>query len=135
MNRSLSVDLILHGGMLLGLSILAHNLSPHAAAITLWAGIAGGVVSALLGVLGLRGCPIRRWSIAAMTVLSIVLFAQAVTSWLALKAGVKDAKSAALILTLLCVVAFGQLVNLIQNRSGLPFADEPEHRDETGHDD
>src|SRR5688572_29162693 len=112
MNKSLSVDLILYGGILLGLSILVHHFYPNAAATTLWIGIGGGALSALLGVLGLRGYPVRRWSIAAMIILSIVLFAQAVASWLASKPGVKDAKSGALILTLLSVFAVGQLVNL-----------------------
>lgn len=121
MKTSLAVDLVLYGAMLVGLSILAHRLSPHGVTTTLWVGITGGASSVLLGGLGLRGYPVRRWAIGAMAILSIVLLAQTVFGWLAVKAGVESAKSAALILTVLSVFAVGQLVNLIQNRSGLPF--------------
>jgi hypothetical protein len=100
MNTSLSVDLLLYGGMLLGLSLIAHHLSPHCAATTLWVGLAGGVLSALLGVLGLRGYPVRRWAIVAMTVLALVLLVQAVIVWLAPTEAVEAVKPASLILTL-----------------------------------
>ena len=129
MNKSLSVDSFLYGGMVLGLSILVHHFCPNAAATTLWFGIPGGALCALLGVLGLRGYPVRRWALATMTILSIVLVAQAIIGWLAVKAGVEAAKSAAMVLTLLWVFAVGQLANLIQNRSGLPFDAEPEDRE------
>lgn len=121
MSTSLSVDLVLYAFMLVGLSILAHHTFPHCDAATLWVGIAGGVLAALLGVFGLRGYPLRRWAIAAITVLSLVLLVQAVSTWLAMKAGVESVKPASLIPTLVCVFAVGQLVNLIQNRSGLLF--------------
>lgn len=119
MNTSLCVDLLLYGGMLLGLSIVAHHLSPHCAATTLWVGIAGGVLSAILGVLGLRGYPLRRCAIGAMTILSLVLLVQAVSAWLAIREDVEGVKAASLIPTLLWAFAVGQLVNLIQNRNGL----------------
>jgi len=134
MNTSLSVDLLLYGGMLFGLSILAHHLSPHVVATTLWVSIVGGTLCALFGVFGLRGYHVRRWAIGAMAILSIVLLAQTVFGWLAVKAGVEAAKSAALILTVLWVFAIGQLVNLIQNKSSLPFNDDQEHHDPTGRD-
>jgi hypothetical protein len=121
MNTSLSVDSLIYAVLLPGMSFLAHHLSPHAAGTTLWVGIAGGVLSAVLGVIGLQGYPIRRWAIVAMTVLSIVLLEQTVTAWLTVRGGVEAIKSVALILTVLLVLAVGQLVNLIQNRSGLLF--------------
>ena len=129
MKTSLSADLLLYGVMLLGLSMLAHHLSPHGVATTLWVGITGGASSALLGVLGLCGYTVRRWAIAAMAILSIVLLAQAVIGWLAVKAGVEAAKSGALILSLLLVFAVGQLVNLIQKWRGLLVSEDRNDRD------
>ena len=57
---------------------------------------------------------------AAMAILSIVLIAQTVVAWLAVKAGVEAAKALAILLTVLSGLAVGQLANLIQNRSGSP---------------
>jgi hypothetical protein len=131
MNKSLSVDLLLYGGMLIGLSILAHHLFPNGVATTLWIDIAGGATSVLLGGLGLRGYSVRRWAIGVMVILSIVLLAQTVSGWLAVKAGVEAAKSAAMIPSLLFVFGIGQLANLIQNRSGLPFSADKKPRDPT----
>ena len=119
MNTSLSVDFVLYAFMLVGLSLLAHHYAPHCAATTLPVGIAGGVLSALLGVLGLLGYLLRRRAIVAMTVLSVVLLAQAVSAWLAIKQGVEEVKPASLIPTFLGVFAVVQLVTLVQNRSGL----------------
>ena len=115
--------------MLLGLSILAQRFVPHAAAMTLWVGIVGAVLCALLGVLGLCRYPVRRWAILTMTILSIVLLPQTVIGWLAVKAGVEAAKSAAMVLTILWVFAVGQLVNLIQNRNGLAHNADTKDRD------
>ncbi len=129
MSTGLSVDLLLYGFMLLGLSIVAHHLFPHCALTTLPMGIAGGILSALLGVLGLRGHPVRRWAIVAMTILSLVLLVQVVSAWLAILEGVAAVQRVSLIPTLLWVFAVGQLVNLLQNRSGLPFdSNEGNHR-------
>jgi hypothetical protein len=135
MNRSLSVDLLLYGGMLFGLSIVAHNLFPLAT--TLWIDIAGGVISALLGILGLLGGAVRRWATVVLTVLSIALFPQSVIGWLAVKADVEAAKPVAVILTVLWVLAVGQLLNLIQNQHNLLFGPDIENHgpgnDEGGH--
>ena len=133
MNTNLSVDLLLYGGLLLGLSIVTHQLSPHCAATTLWVGIAGGALSALLAVLGLLGYPVRRWAIVAMTVLSVVLLVQAIRSWLAVEEGAEAVKPVSLIPTLLCVFAVGQLVNLIQNRRGLYLDSSERDHDSTAH--
>lgn len=128
MSTGHSVDLLLYSFMLLGLSIVAHHLSPHCDAATLWVGIAGGVLSALLGVLGVSGYPVRRGALVAMTILSLVLLVQAISGWMAIQAGVAAVQPVSLIPTLLGVFAVGQLVNLIRNRSGLPLeANEGDH--------
>jgi hypothetical protein len=128
MRTSLSVDLVLYAFMLVGLSILARHSSPHCDASTLWVGITGGVLAALLGIFGLRGYPLRRWAIRVITILSLVLLVQAVNGWLAIWEGVAAVQPASLIPTLLWVLCVGQLVNLIQNRSGLFFdANEGDH--------
>ena len=131
MSTSRSVDFVLYAFMLVGLSLLAHHYAPHCAATTLPVGIAGGVLSALLGVLGLLGYPLRQWPIVAMTVLSLVLLAQAVSAWLAIKQGVEEVKPASLIPTLLWLFAVVHLVNLIQNRSGLIVDSSKENHNST----
>jgi hypothetical protein len=129
MSTSLSVDLLLYGGLLTGFSALAYCLSPQAAPTTLWVGIPGGLLAALLGVLGLRGHALRRWAIVVMAVLSIALLAQAVTGWRAFKAGVEAANQVALILIVLWGFAVVQLMNLIQDRQGLLFDAGPKSHD------
>jgi hypothetical protein len=132
MNKSLSVDSILCGGIFLGSSILVHRIFPDAVTTALWIGIGGAALSVLLGVLGLLGYAVRRPAILAMTLLVILLFLQTVASWLAAKAGVTGAKSGAMIFTFLSAFASVHLVNLIQNRNAF-FNDEPQHRDRNKH--
>lgn len=129
MKTSLSVDLLLYGGMLLGLGVLAQHWSVQAVTAAQWVGCTGGVVSGLLGVLGLRGCPVRRWSIVAMAVLSLVLLAQTVTGWVAVRAEVEAASTAALVQTVLWVFAAVQLLNLIQDKERFPFNANREQHD------
>jgi len=114
MNVSLDFDLLLYGVMLVGLGVLAHRLAPDFGTATMITGIAGGVLAAFWGVLGLRGFRQRIWPIGTLVVLDIVLLVQAITAWLAIKGGTEAVKPVALILTLLLAFGIGQLVNFLQ---------------------
>jgi len=114
MNVVLSLDLILYGLILAGLSVLAHCLAPDLVHTTLITGVAGGVLTSLWGVLGLRGFRRRVLPTVTLGVLAVVLLAQTVNAWSAMKTGVPAAKPVAVILTVLAVFAIGQLVNLVQ---------------------
>jgi hypothetical protein len=125
------VDLMLYAVMLVVLSIVAHRFPPHGVVTILPVGVVGGLFSALLGVLGMLGYPMRRWAIRAMTVLSVLLLAQAVGTWQVIKESGEGMKPASLIPTLLWLFAVGQLVNLLQNRSSVLFGSDEGDRDAT----
>jgi hypothetical protein len=117
MNVNLDFDLLLYGVMLAVFGVLAHWLAPDYGSGALMTGIAGGVLAAFWGVLGLRGFRRRIWPIGTLIVLDIALLVQAVNAWLAIKAGTAALKPAAIILTLLLAFGLGQLVNFLQWRS------------------
>jgi hypothetical protein len=117
MNVSLDFDLVLYGMMLAALGVLAHWLAPDHGHAALMTGIAGGVLAAFWGVLGLRGFRRRIWPVGTLIVLDMVLLVQAIKAWLAIKNGTEALKPVALILTLLLTFGIGQLVNFLQGRS------------------
>jgi hypothetical protein len=133
MSRGLSVDLVLYAFMLVGLSIVAQRFSPHGVATILPVGLAGGLLAALLGLFGLLGRLQRRRAIVAITVLSLVLLAQAFGTWLAIWQGGAPVKPASLIPTLLWLSSVGQLLNLIQSRSDPPTGSRTGDRGSTDH--
>lgn len=114
MKFSLSLDLLVYGVMLLGLSLVGHRLAPEFAGPLLVIGIGGGVLTAGWGVLGLRGICRRVWPIMTLTLIGLLLLVQAVKAWLALKDGAEGLKPVAVIISLLAFLAFGELLNLIQ---------------------
>lgn len=116
MNVNLDLDLLLYGVMLVAFGVLAYWLAPEFGYAILITGIAGGVLAAFWGVLGLWRFRRRIWPIGTLIVLDIVLLVQAVNAWLAIKEGNAALKPVALILTLLLAFGIGQLVNLVHER-------------------
>lgn len=129
MNFSLSLDLLLYGLMLVGLSLVAHRIAPDFAGTTLTIGVAGGVFTMLWGVLGLRGFRQRAWPIVTLTIVAVLLLVQAVKAWLALRAGGEALKPVAVILSVLVMFAIGQLMNLAQSGRNLriKFGDDTDN--------
>ncbi len=114
MNENLDFDLLLYGVMLAVFGVLAHRLAPDFGYATMITGIAGGVLVAFWGVLGLRGFRRRIWPIGTLVGLDILLLVQSITVWLAIKGGIVALKPVALIPTLLLAFGIGQLLNFLQ---------------------
>ncbi len=113
---NLDFDLLIFGTAVAAMGVLAHRLAPDFGDATLIAGIAGGALAVFWGVLGLRGFRRRIWPIATLTILNLVLLAQAVRAWMTVKGGTDALKPVALILTMMLAFGIVQLLNFMRER-------------------
>jgi hypothetical protein len=120
MSLEVAVDLLACGGLLAGLCLLARCLEPGFPGVTLFAGLVGGALSVLWGVLGWRTGCCRMGAIVTLAVEGGVLAAQAVKSW---GPSVEDASNGRMVSSLMAVLVVccaSMLVNLIRNKAGRP---------------
>jgi hypothetical protein len=87
MSRTLSIDLLAYALFLTGLSVLAQRLAPAFGMTSVITGIVGGALLASCAVLAIRGHPRQRWALLTLVVLAVVLLAQAVSAWIAVRGG------------------------------------------------
>ena len=102
--------LVGYGAVLAVLGLLAQRLAPDFAGTSLLAGLVGGGVCALLGVLGLLEKPRRGWSILAMSIIGLLLLTQAVHHWMPSGATPRDTRSVALITTAMFLATVATLM-------------------------
>jgi len=114
MNTDLDFDLVLYGGILLGVGALAHRIAPGVEHAVLISGVGGGAAAMFWGVLGLRGFRRRIWPISTLIVLDLVLLVGAGGAWLQMKNGNEGLKKLAVILTVLLVLGMGQLAGYLR---------------------
>jgi hypothetical protein len=81
LSLELTLDLVVCGVSLAGLSLLARYLRPDFPLPTLGAGLGGGALCVLWGVWGLRGVWCRRSALVTLAVLAVLFAAQAAASW------------------------------------------------------
>jgi uncharacterized membrane protein (UPF0136 family) len=112
MSRTLSIDLLAYALILPGLSVLAQRMAPAFGMTSVITGIVGGALLASCAVLAIRGQPRQRWALLTLVVLAVVLLAQAVSAWLAVRGGAVEAKPVAMIRTLLLLFTLVQAYNI-----------------------
>lgn len=81
LSLELALDLVVCGGSLAGLSLLARYLRPDFPLLTLGTGLAGGALCVLWGVWGRRGGWCRRSALVTLGLMATGFALQAATSW------------------------------------------------------
>lgn len=119
MNFNLSLDLVVYGLVLIGLSFVAKYLEPKLAGASLVVGITGGALCSICGICGLRGFGKRFYPIGMLLLLAIFLGAQAVVAWLK-KASEQSDERLAIIFIIATVLTAGQLINILKGENRNP---------------
>lgn len=115
----MALDLAVGGALMAGLGCLAHYLRPDAHEATRLAGLVGGGLCVLWGILGRRG--VRCHGIAMLTLAAMagVFLRQALHCRNALTAGVVEDRMVMALLAMLLVFSLGALVTLVKDRKDL----------------
>ena len=112
MNVNHSVDLLIYGLMVAGLSLVAHQIAPDVADVMTKLLVAAGLLIMFVAVLGLRGSRRRSWPIVTLMVVAALLLVQAARVWLAVKLGVDGTKPVAVIHSLLLFFAIMEVLQI-----------------------
>jgi len=81
MRRELAVDLVICGVGFAAVSVLIRYLRPDFPVVALAAGLAGGGLCLLWGVLGWWGMDCRRSALVTLVFMAVLLIIQAAGSW------------------------------------------------------
>jgi peptidoglycan/LPS O-acetylase OafA/YrhL len=118
MNRSLAFEFLLYGLLLAGVSWFIQRAAPDFGRTTLIAGLAGGTISVLWGVLVLCGYRRRWWIILTLAAVGFTLLSQAVMAWMQPTGGdgAPPTRLIAVWITVLLVFTFAMLMNLLHGQ-------------------
>lgn len=110
MKKKVSSLLVGYGGLVVVLGLLTQQFAPDLARSAMLAGVVGGGLSALWGLLGLMGKPHRGWAIFTMAVTGFVLLSQAVTHWMPSGEPRPGTRALALLATVMLLATLGTLM-------------------------
>ncbi len=112
MNKTLGLQLIIYGLLLAGVSYLVYHMTPGAARTTLIAGLAGGALSLIWGVLAVRGSRRKAFALLTLAAISYVLLSQAVLAWGGGKEGASPGRLASALMIVMLVFSMGMLLKI-----------------------
>jgi hypothetical protein len=113
MNKSIGLQLIVYGLLLVGLSYLVHHLSPAIARTTLTTGLAGGLLCCLWGAVAVVGNRRKVFSVLTLIPICYLLLGQAIMKWRGNPAEAAHHGGGVLIITLLFVLSLGMLMRIL----------------------
>jgi len=114
MNRTVALEFIVLGILLIGFGLLAHYFVPNVSYAMLLTGILGGAICMIWGILSFRGYQKKWWLVLALAVISFVFLAQAVTEWM--QFGENASRFLPVGTTLMLIFTFGSLMNLLHGQ-------------------
>ena len=125
MNKKIGGTLVIFSLLLAGLSYLVYHLAPEVSRPTLVAGLAGGALCLMWGILALGGSKGKAASILTLIPVSFTLMPQAFSSW----QGKESGWEVAALKTVLLVICVGMLIRIawsgvvfdVQSGSGTPL--------------
>jgi hypothetical protein len=109
MSKKMASILLAYGAALVVLGFLVQQNASAFAGITLIAGITGGGLSILWGIVALIGYKRRTWAILTMVPVTVVLLTQVVHAWL----GGSISLTGRLLLTVMFLMTMGMLLYLL----------------------
>jgi len=121
MKRTVCSLLVGYGGLVAVLGLLTQQFAPDLARPALLAGMIGGGLSALWGVLGLLRKPHRGWAVFTLAASGFVLLSQVVTHWMPSGDPKPGTRTLALLATVMLVATFGTLMAVAH--AGAPSTD------------
>lgn len=118
MKKNVSSFLVGYGALVAVLGLLTQQFTPDLARPAMLAGVVGGGLSALWGVLGLLDKPHRGWAIFTMAATGFVLLSQVVTHWMPSGEPKPGTRTLALLATVMLLATLGTLMAVAH--SGIP---------------
>jgi len=112
MNKTIGLQLIVYSLLLAGLSYLVYHLAPSIARPTLVAGLTGGVLCLVWGILAIGGSRRKALAILTLVPLSFVMLSQAVLTWGEKTQAIPGRQTVALLITVLFVLSIGMLMRI-----------------------
>jgi hypothetical protein len=119
MNKSLGSELIVCSVLLTGLSYLVHYLVPEIARPTLIAGMAGGVLCFVWGLLAVLGKCGKALPVLTLLPMCFVMVWQAVVSWKGRNTGSMGHQMVPVVIIVALAFTLAMLLNIIYARVAL----------------
>ena len=113
MNKTLGLQLVIYSLLLVSLSYLTYYLVPVLAHTTLMTGLIGGTFCLILGLRTFAGITGKALTVLTLFLVNFMMVAQTVISWSSAIEGKPGHRTAASLITLLCVLSFGMMMKVI----------------------
>lgn len=113
MSKRMASILLAYGVALTGLSILLRQIAPAFAKVTFIAGLLGGGLCVLCGIVAFAGHKGRTWAVLTMIAVLIVLLTQVVQAWLAASDASAISLVGRLVPTVMFLMTMGMLLYLL----------------------
>jgi peptidoglycan/LPS O-acetylase OafA/YrhL len=114
MSLEVAADLVVCGVLLAGLSYLARHVQPDFQRVTLLAGLVGGGLCVVWGVLGRRMPACRGSAMVTLALLACVFVRQAVLSWRSATEDGSKSRMVVALMAVLVVFCIGTVGNLVR---------------------
>ena len=113
MSRKMVNILIAYGVILATLGLVQHEIAPTPTKVILIAGIVGGALSLVWGVLALTGYKRRSGAFITLIAVAIVVLSQVVPAWSDSGTGTRGSLAGPLLLTFMMLLTVGMLMYIL----------------------
>ena len=118
-----------YGVVLVGLVLVLQRVAPALAKVTFIAGLVGGGLSVLWGIVARAGHKRRTWAVLTLIALGFVVLTQVLNAWSASAGETPGKLAGALLLTLLMLLTVGLIMYLLHGeRTAEFYRTEPARR-------
>jgi len=102
-----------YGLLLAAIGFVIQQINPALTKVTLIAGLVGGGLSVLWGIVGLTGHKRRSWAVLTLIGIAFVLLSQVVNTWIPSPNETSGGLAGSLMLTFLLLLTVGMLMYLL----------------------
>jgi peptidoglycan/LPS O-acetylase OafA/YrhL len=133
MSKKMASIVMAYGLVLAALGFVLQQVTPTLAKVTFIAGMAGGGLSVLWGIVGLTGHKRRSWAVLTLIAVAVVLLSQVVHAWSPSASETSGSLAGPLLLTFLLLLTVGMLMYLLHGeRSPEFYSAGTARRDDSG---